>query len=170
MTEALLAAANWAGSAGTPALDYLAVFVSAFLAATVLPFYSELVVAGLVLAGRDPLLLWALATLGNTLGALLNWWLGLGLEAWRERRGNPRWLRWFHLGDAEFERAQRWFGRWGYWSLLMAWAPVGGDALTFVAGVLKVRMVPFLVLVGLGKGARYVVVVLLADQGGQALG
>lgn len=170
MTEALLAAAAWAGTASSPPLDYLALFVSAFLAATILPFYSELVLAGLVLAGRDPVLLWAFATAGNTLGALLNWWIGIGLEAWRERRGNPRWLDWLRLGDAEFERAQRWFGRWGYYSLLLAWAPVGGDALTFVAGVMKVRALPFLLLVGLGKGGRYLVVILLAEEGGRALG
>lgn len=170
MRDALLSAANWLATPSLPLLDYLAVFVSAFLAATILPFYSELVLAGLVVAGRDPVLLWLAATTGNTLGALLNWWIGLGLEDWRERRGNPRWLDWAGLGDAQIARAQDWYGRWGYWSLLMAWAPVGGDALTFLAGIMKVRLLPFLVLVGIGKGARYLVVVILADQGARALG
>ena len=162
---ALLAAAEALFSA--PALEYLGVFVSAFLAATILPFYSEVVVAGLVLAGRDLLVLWAVATTGNTLGAVVNWWLGSGLEQWRETRGSPRWLR---MGEAEIERAQRWFGRFGIYSLLFAWLPVGGDALTFIAGLMKVRLLPFLVLVGLGKGMRYAVVIALTDGGISLLG
>ncbi len=170
MNDALVAMATWFASGGTPGLDYLAVFVSAFLAATILPFYSELVLAGLVLAGRDPALLWLAATVGNTLGAVVNWWIGLGLESLRAKHGNPRWLTWMRLGDAEIERAQGWYGRFGYWSLLMAWLPVGGDALTFIAGIMKVRLLPVLVLVGAGKGARYVVVIALAASGAEALG
>ena len=170
MSETLAALASWTAAAGTPPLDYLAVFLSAFLAATILPFYSELVLAGLVLAGRDPVLLWVAATTGNTLGAVVNGWIGLGLESLRARRGSPRWLVWCGLGDEEIERAQGWFGRYGYYSLLFAWLPVGGDALTFIAGIMKVRLLPFLILVALGKGARYVVVIVLAASGSRALG
>ncbi|HSG88201.1 MAG TPA: VTT domain-containing protein [Pseudomonadales bacterium] len=142
---------------GASGLDYLALFASAFLAATILPMYSEVVVVALVLGGRDPALVWFVATLGNTLGAVLNWWLGLALERWRETGRTPRWLR---VPEAEFERARRWYLRFGIWSLLLAWLPVGGDALTFVAGVMRVRILPFLVLVGSGKAARYGVVVV----------
>ena len=61
------------------------------------------------------------------------------------------------------ERGQAWFERWGVWSLLLAWAPVGGDALTFVAGIMGTRLPLFLLLVGLGKGARYAVVIWIVQ-------
>ncbi len=57
---------------------------------------------------------------------------------------------------------QRWFQRYGVWSLLFAWLPVGGDALTFIAGIMKVRFSLFFVLVGIGKTLRYITVVHLA--------
>lgn len=137
---------------------YLAVFASAFLAATLLPFYSEVTVA---FASRYPdidlLLLWLSASVGNTLGAVVNWAIGRAVLRWRGRR-------WFPVSDAQLERAQRWFARFGIWSLLFAWLPFGGDPLTFAAGALRVRLVPFVLLVGAGKTARYAVVILLAEH------
>ncbi|MEW6169157.1 MAG: YqaA family protein [Pseudomonadota bacterium] len=137
---------------------YLAVFASAFLAATLLPFYSEVTVA---FATRQPdidlLLLWLSASVGNTLGAVVNWAIGRAVLRWRGRR-------WFPVSDAQLERAQRWFARFGIWSLLFAWLPFGGDPLTFAAGALRVRLVPFVLLVGAGKTARYAVVILLAEH------
>ena len=142
--------------AGVHVLDYLVVFASAFGAATILPFYSEVVVVAYLEAGRDPLALWVAATVGNTGGAVVNWAIGLWIEHFRHRR-------WFPVRERDLDRAQRWFSRWGQLSLLLAWLPVGGDALTFVAGILRVRLWPFLVLVGIGKGARYGVVVAAAS-------
>jgi membrane protein YqaA with SNARE-associated domain len=134
--------------------DYLLLFGSAFLAATILPFYSEVVLFALLRAGGDPVLLVVIATLGNTLGAVVNWLLGRYLLHFQDRR-------WFYFSRPQIERAQRWFQRYGFWSLLMAWAPVGGDALTLIAGIMKVRLWLFLLLVGLGKAARYVSVLFL---------
>jgi len=94
------------------------------------------------------------ATAGNTLGAVVNWALGRFLLHFRDRR-------WFYFSAAQVERAQRWFQRYGFWSLLLAWMPIGGDALTLIAGIMKVRMWLFLGLVGTGKGLRYVSVVYL---------
>ncbi len=131
-------------------------FGSAFLAATILPFYSEVVLFALLRQGGDPALLVAVATLGNTLGAVVNWVLGRFLLHFQDRR-------WFYFKREQMERWQRWFQRYGVWSLLLAWMPVGGDPLTFVAGVMKVHIVPFLVLVGIGKGLRYVSVVYVTD-------
>lgn len=131
-------------------------FGSAFLAATILPFYSEVVLFALLRQGGDPALLVAVATLGNTLGAVVNWGLGRFLLHFQDRR-------WFYFKREQMERWQRWFQRYGVWSLLLAWMPVGGDPLTFIAGVMKVHIVPFLVLVGIGKGLRYVSVVYVTD-------
>ncbi|MDA0342391.1 MAG: DedA family protein [Proteobacteria bacterium] len=133
-------------------MDYLAVFASAFLAATLLPAASELVLAGTSTnAGVNVLLLLAVASAGNTLGSVVNWLLGRFLWRWRERR-------WFPVKPAALDRASAWFQRFGVWSLLFAWLPLVGDPLTLVAGVLRVNFLPFLVLVALGKTARYAVV------------
>ena len=136
-------------------LEYISLFLSAFLAATVLPFYSEVVLFALLRAGGDPVALVLTATTGNTLGAVVNWVLGRYLLHFQDRR-------WFYFGRDQIARAQRWFQANGYWTLLLAWLPVGGDALTFIAGVMKVRLWLFLVLVGTGKGLRYVSVVYLS--------
>jgi membrane protein YqaA with SNARE-associated domain len=135
--------------------DYLVLFSSAFLAATVLPFYSEVVLFLMLGRGEDPLALLAVATLGNTLGSVVNWGLGRYLLHFRDRR-------WFYFSAEQIERAQRWYQRRGVWSLLLAWMPVGGDALTLIAGIMRVRLPLFLVLVGLGKALRYIVVIWIA--------
>jgi membrane protein YqaA with SNARE-associated domain len=133
---------------------YLLLFASAFLAATILPFYSEVVLFALLREGGDPVLLVFVATLGNTLGAVVNWLLGRYLLHFQDRR-------WFYFSHSQIDKAQRWFQRYGFWSLLMAWAPVGGDALTLIAGIMKVRLWVFLLLVGTGKALRYISVTYL---------
>lgn len=133
-------------------LSVLLLFGSAFLAATILPFYSEVVLFALLRQGGDPLFLLVVATTGNTLGSVVNWWLGLCLLRFQNRR-------WFYFTPAQIARAQAWFQRYGVWTLLLAWLPIGGDPLTLVAGVMKVRLGIFLILVALGKGLRYVAVI-----------
>jgi membrane protein YqaA with SNARE-associated domain len=135
--------------------SFLLLFASAFLAATILPFYSEVILYALLREGGDPVALVIIATLGNTLGAVVNWVLGRYLLHFQDRR-------WFYFSPAQIEKAQGWFQRYGFWSLLLAWMPVGGDALTLIAGVMKVRMWLFLLLVGTGKALRYVSVVYVA--------
>lgn len=130
---------------------YLGLFLVAFLAATILPAYSEVLFAGLLASGYDPLALWAWATAGNTLGAAVNWVMGRYLLHFQDRR-------WFPFKPGTLGPAQCWFQRYGVWSLLLAWAPVGGDALTFIAGLMRVRFDLFLALTSIGKGARYAIV------------
>jgi membrane protein YqaA with SNARE-associated domain len=138
--------------------SYLGLFTAAFVAATLLPFYSELALVGLAAAGDDPWLLWFWATAGNTLGAAVNYVLGRWLMHWQERP-------WFPFKRAQLGAAERWYARWGIWSLLMAWLPVGGDALTFIAGLMRAPFWLFFVLTGVGKGARYAVVLVLYAAG-----
>jgi membrane protein YqaA with SNARE-associated domain len=135
-------------------LSYLSLFWVAFLAASLLPFYSEVLLAALVLEGLNPFALWAWATAGNTLGALLNYVLARYFLHFQGRR-------WFPVKTEQLEKAQAWFNRYGVWVLLLAWAPVGGDALTFVGGLMRVRLGLFLLLVGAGKAARYAVFIYL---------
>ncbi|MDF1527547.1 MAG: DedA family protein [Sedimenticola sp.] len=134
--------------------SYLLLFASAFLAATILPFYSEVILYALLREGGDPVVLVVIATLGNTLGAVVNWILGRYLLHFRSRR-------WFYFSEKQIEKAQRWFQRYGFWTLLLAWMPVGGDALTLIAGIMKIRLSLFLLLVGTGKALRYISVTYL---------
>ncbi len=129
---------------------YLSLFFIAFLAASILPAYSEVMFTGLVAAGYDPLLLWCWATAGNTLGACVNWVLGRFLLRYQTHR-------WFPFKASNLNRSQQWFQRYGVWSLLMSWAPIGGDALTFIAGLMRVRFDVFILLTGIGKGIRYAI-------------
>lgn len=126
-------------------------FLASFLAATVLPAQSELVLAGMVAAGTFPvLLLVAVASTANTLGSCANWLLGRGLAGLRRTRR-------LNVPEAAYRRAVRWYGRFGLWSLLFAWVPVLGDPLTVAAGALRAPFLPFLLLVAAGKTARYLV-------------
>jgi membrane protein YqaA with SNARE-associated domain len=135
---------------------YLLLFASAFLAATILPFSSEVVLFSLLRDGGDPVALVVVATLGNTLGSVVNWALGLYLLHFQDRR-------WFYFSRDQIDKAQRWYQRFGFWSLLFAWLPIGGDALTLIAGIMKLRLWLFLLLVGTGKGLRYISVVFISD-------
>ena len=137
-------------------ISYLLLFGSAFLAATILPFYSEVYLFALLRDGGDPVMLVTVATLGNTLGAVVNWVLGLYLLHFQDRR-------WFYFSRDQIDRAQRWYRRYGFWTLLLAWMPVGGDALTLIAGIMRVRLWLFLLLVGSGKGLRYISVVYFTN-------
>jgi membrane protein YqaA with SNARE-associated domain len=131
---------------------WLSLFGAAFLAATVVPFYSEFAVAAALAAGAPSMMVVLVASAGNTGGAVVNWLLGLGIERFRS-------CRWFPVPERELARAQRWFQRYGVWSLLFAWLPIGGDALTVIAGVMRVPFLVFLVLTAIGKTARYALLV-----------
>ncbi|WP_273522891.1 YqaA family protein [Rhodosalinus sediminis] len=125
-------------------------FLAAFGAATVLPFQSEIVFAGMQAAGAAPVaLLVVVASVGNTLGAVVNYVLGRGGE--RLAQG-----RWFPASAAQLARAQAIWARWGVWTLLLSWAPFG-DAFTVIAGLMRTPVALFLVLVTLAKTGRYVV-------------
>ncbi len=127
-------------------------FWAAFLSATILPGSSEAVLLGLIALGSWSLAtLIAVATIGNTLGSVVNWWLGLYVERWRD---HPR----FPVKPDEFERYQDWYRRWGVWSLLLAWVPIIGDPLTVMAGVMRTPLWLFILVTGIGKLARYLVI------------
>ena len=143
---------------GTVSMDDLAIlgalFATAFVAATILPAQSEAALIGLLVAGtHSPVLLVAVASIGNVFGALVNWALGRGVERFRDRR-------WFPVGPSALDRATEWYRDWGRWSLLLSWAPIGGDALTVAAGVLREPLWSFLTLVTIAKTARYLVLAI----------
>jgi membrane protein YqaA with SNARE-associated domain len=124
---------------------YFSLFISAFLAATLLPLSSELLLASLILSGKYNLMgLWFYATLGNVTGSITNWFLG----------------RYF-IGFVSHDRAREIFLKYGIWTLLFAWLPVIGDPLTIIAGLFRVPILLFILLVLLGKGTRYLIIIFL---------
>ncbi|MFO7646984.1 MULTISPECIES: YqaA family protein [Halomonas] len=135
----------------------LSLFLVALVSATLLPGGSEVWLARLWCLGEPALALWAVATAGNTLGSLVN--VGMGRYA---RRFQDR--RWFPASPQGLARAERWYFRFGEWSLLASWAPVIGDPLTVLAGVFRLPWWRAILLITLAKGARYAVVLLLAQQ------
>ena len=132
-------------------VSYLGLFSSALAAATILPMQSEAVLAGLLATGSFQVtLLITVATVGNVLGSVINWYLGQFVLEFKDRR-------WFPCSSRQLARAQDWYRRYGRWTLLGSWLPVIGDPLTMVAGLMRESLVPFLLLVTIAKGTRYIV-------------
>tara|TARA_R110002072_G_scaffold92118_2_gene205176 strand:- start:761 stop:1189 length:429 start_codon:yes stop_codon:yes gene_type:complete len=133
--------------------EYILLFLTALAAASVIPISSEVLLLALLNAELNPMALWLTATLGNTLGAVINWFIGSKIS---DHADAP----WVPVSRANIERASRWFNRYGVWSLLLSWLPLVGDALTFFSGIMRVRFALFLILVAIGKGARYAVLII----------
>lgn len=124
-------------------------FLSAFGAATLLPLQSEAVLLGLLVNGQQPA--WALilaASIGNIFGSCVNWWLGLKIEHYKNKK-------WFPVSEAKMLQAQGVYQKYGYWSLLLSWTPIIGDPITLIAGLLKENFWRFLILVSIAKIGRY---------------
>jgi len=137
-------------------LDLLILFGSAVLAATIFPAQSEAVLLVMQANGAaSDLALLTVASLGNTLGACVNW--GLGRFATR-LRDKP----WFPASSSQLHRAERWYARWGVWSLLLSWMPFVGDPLTVIAGLLRTPFMIFLIIVAIAKTGRYAVLLWAA--------
>ncbi|WP_166419543.1 YqaA family protein [Pseudoalteromonas sp. Z1A8] len=135
---------------------YLTLFISAFISATLLPSSSEVIMVGMIAQGKVNLwLMWCVATLGNVLGSCVNYWLGTQVLRFKDKK-------WFPVSQKGLDNAQKQFNKYGAYSLLFAWLPVVGDPLTVIGGIFKVRFSMFLLLVTLGKGARYLAVIALA--------
>ncbi len=133
--------------------EYLVMFVAAFVSATLLPAQSEAVLVALVAEGEhSPWALVATATVGNTLGSTLNWYLGSLAHRFLH-------ARWFPISEEKLRKAEAWYHRYGRWSLLLSWVPVIGDPLTFAAGVLREPFASFFSITCAAKLLRYLVLV-----------
>ena len=134
-------------------MELYSLFAVSLLAATVFPAQSEAVLAGLYLQGNhSAVLLVTVATLGNVLGACINWLLGRYLAYFQNRK-------WFPVKEAQLARAAYTYQRFGVWTLLFAWVPFVGDPLTIIAGLMRTNILLFAVLVTIGKAGRYVAIV-----------
>lgn len=136
---------------------YASLFFTALIAATFFPLSSEALLVSLLHQGYSPLLLGLVATLGNTLGSCINWYLGRQCLHFQHKK-------WFPVSPAQLQRAQQQFQRYGIYSLLFAWLPLVGDPLTLLAGVMRVQFPLFVALVAAGKALRYTLVIWLSLQ------
>ena len=134
---------------------YMGMALSAFLAASILPFSSEAVMVGLLAAGLDMWALVAWGTVGNVLGSLFNYGIG--------RLGKMEWIeKYLHTKPEDLDRARRFMRGRGAWMGLFSCIPVIGDVITIVLGLMRANLTIFIVSVTISKLARYVVLMVTA--------
>ena len=137
-------------------MTYISLFTVSFMVATIVPFGSEIYFATLLaMDNYDSLLLLIAASTGNILGSVFNWICGYYAAYLFHKK-------WFPINQNHITKATNFFLKYGKWSLLFAWVPFIGDPLTFVAGTLRYSFLPFLLLVSIGKIARYLVIYISA--------
>lgn len=126
---------------------YLYLFLTALISATLFPLGSEALLIYDIKQDHNIYLLLLFATLGNSLGSLINYYLGLKGEAYLEAKN--------YLKKEKIIRYKKLFDKFGGFALLLSWAPIIGDPITFIAGILKYDLKKFILLVVFSKFARY---------------
>ena len=133
-------------------MTYISLFTVSFMVATIVPFGSEIYFATLLaMNNHNSLLLLIAASTGNILGSVFNWICGYYVA-------NIIKKKWVPINQNHINKATNFFLKYGKWSLLLSWVPFIGDPLTFAAGTLRYSFLPFLILVSIGKTARYLVI------------
>lgn len=134
---------------------YGGMFLSAFLAGTILPFSSEVVLLACIALGLDPVISILSTTLGNTLGGLTCYWIG--------RMGKMEWIeKYLKVDRKQLDKAHRFIHGKGSWMAALSFLPFIGDALLVALGLMKANVWIVSVSMCIGKLARYVIVVMTA--------
>ena len=124
------------------------------MVATIIPFGSEVYFGTLLSLGKyNSLLLLVSASIGNVLGSVFNWVCGYYVNYFIKKP-------WFPIPENKIQKGTEIFNKYGKWSLLLSWVPFIGDPITFVAGTLRYSLIPFVILVSIGKVGRYLVIYL----------
>ena len=129
-------------------------FISAFLSATLLPGSSEALLLYKLTEQQPAAPLLFSATTGNVLGSLVTYYMGVLGNTIMHRR-------WLGIDENALKKAEKHYQRWGVYSLLLAWLPVVGDPLCLLAGLMRVNVMAFLLLAGIGKLGRYAAMIYL---------
>ena len=131
---------------------YLSLLTVSFMVATIIPFGSEMYFATLLSLGKyNSFLLLVSASIGNVLGSVFNWVCGYYVNYFIKKP-------WFPISENKIQKGTKIFNKYGKWSLLLSWVPFIGDPITFVAGTLRYSLIPFVILVSIGKVGRYLVI------------
>ena len=124
------------------------------MVATIIPFGSEAYFITLLsLEKYNHFILFLVVSVGNVLGSLFNWICGFYINFFIKKS-------WFPINNKIIDRGNKLFIKYGKWSLLISWFPLIGDPITFAAGTLRYPIIPFLVLVSIGKVGRYLIIYL----------
>ncbi|MDX9960884.1 MAG: YqaA family protein [Aliarcobacter sp.] len=132
---------------------YLILFFSAFISATLFPLGSEALFIYDINEGYNIYLLLFFATIGNSLGSIFNYFLGL--------KGEEYLIRKKLLSEKMILKSKNYFDKYGFYCLLFSWLPIIGDPLTFVAGILKYDLKKFVIIVTIAKFLRYLFIALV---------
>ena len=136
-------------------ISYFQLLIISFLAATILPLSSELVLSTMLLTDSfDKYLLLVVASFGNIFGSSVNWYLGKKILILKDKK-------WFPVNEKQIAKSEMYFKKYGIWSLLLAWVPIIGDPLTVIAGILKINFFTFLLLVSISKTSRYIFLIFI---------
>ncbi len=136
-------------------ISYFQLLIISFLAATILPLSSELVLSTMLLTDSfDKYLLLVVASFGNIFGSSVNWYLGKKILIFKDKK-------WFPVNEKQIAKSEMYFKKYGIWSLLLAWVPIIGDPLTVIAGILRVNFFTFLLLVSFSKTSRYIFLIFI---------
>jgi len=137
---------------------YTSLFISSFLSSTLLPGHSELTLTTFIFLKKYSIIdLIIFASIGNILGSILNWCMGYYLTNLKNKK-------WFPINTLRLTRASSWFLKYGKWTLFFSWVPVIGDPLTIIAGVFRVPIYTFILIVSIAKIMRYFFVTLVATN------
>jgi Predicted membrane protein len=136
-------------------ISYFQLLIISFLAATILPLSSELVLSTMLLTDSfDKYLLLVVASFGNIFGSSVNWYLGKKILIFKDKK-------WFPVNEKQITKSEMYFKKYGIWSLLLACVPIIGDPLTVIAGILRVNFFTFLLLVSISKTSRYIFLIFI---------
>ena len=137
---------------------YASLFISSFLSSTLLPGHSEIILTAFIFLKKYPIIdLIFFASIGNILGSILNWCIGYFITNLKDRK-------WFPINKSQLTRASSWFLKYGKWTLCLSWVPLIGDPLTIIAGIFRVPIYTFILIVSLAKTMRYVFISLVATN------
>ena len=135
---------------------YSSLFISSFLSSTILPGHSEITLTTFILLEKySQFLLIFFASLGNILGSIINWFMGLYITRFVNSN-------WFPYQKKQLDKVSSWYLKYGKWSLFLCWVPIIGDPLTIVAGMFRVSFFIFITIVSISKILRYIFVGYIA--------
>ena len=131
-------------------LGYLGLFLASFLAATVVPFSSEAIFTGCLFGGMDPWTCVWVATLGNWLGGMTSYYVGL--------LGKIEWIeKYFHIKKEKMESYTVRIQKYGDWIAFFSFVPFIGDVIAVATGFFRCNWWKVAISMLIGKFARYVV-------------
>ena len=131
-------------------LGLVGLFLACLLSATIIPFSSEMIVGGAMALGYDRWIIVMVATLGNTAGGMISFYMGW-LCKWE-------WLeKYFKIKREKLERFRGHIEKYGVWAALLTWLPIVGDPLAIAMGFMRLNPLWTLIIMFIGKLMRYIV-------------